>query len=128
MASAASLESLLSDVFDDLREGLREELNPAEYERQRRAFVFHMLDGKDDLERLTALMNDPSTKEADAATMLTGILCHIVPHLNVAAKLLLDDVRDPFARSAPGNPSAPPIRKSRNGAAKVSGKPKKRDL
>jgi hypothetical protein len=98
MKQTTQLEELLGRIFDDSREGLRAELPPDEYEQRRHDFVFHMTDWKDDLEWLAALYEDPdSLDEDEATTQLIGLLYHVVPHLNAAARLLLDRIDDPFA-------------------------------
>jgi hypothetical protein len=88
----------LERVYDRAQAGLRDELGEDDYERRRRDFVFHMLDWDSDLRRMVALIDDPgkvSTKEA--TTFIIGFLYHVIPHLNAAGNLLLDEVPDPFA-------------------------------
>jgi hypothetical protein len=94
-----SIEDLLGKVFDSAQGSLRDEITPDEYARRRYDFVFHMLDWKTDLEQFATLVDDPhSMKAKDATTFLIGFLYHVVPHLNAAGRLLLDEVPDPFAQ------------------------------
>jgi hypothetical protein len=103
------LEHLLGQVFDGCRNGLRNEVGPAEYERRRRDFIFHMMDWRNDLEPLARLYERPEGQDADAAsTFLIGFLYHIIPHLAAAGRLLLDEVPDPFADAVPDR--KPPYR------------------
>jgi hypothetical protein len=46
------LEHLLGLIFDGSRAELRKELDPAEYERRKHDFVFHVTDWQGDLEQL----------------------------------------------------------------------------
>lgn len=97
MSQRTQVEELLGEVFDGAREGLRSELPPEEYERRRHDFVFHMVDWKDDLERLAHLFKKPEGLDAEGASnLLIGFLYHVVPHLNAAGRLLLDKIDDPF--------------------------------
>ena len=89
---------MMGKVFDEAQGGLRDELTPAEYEVRRRDFVFHMTDWASDLERMARLFEDPGTFSQDeATTFIIGFLYHVIPHLNAAGQLLLDEVPDPFA-------------------------------
>jgi hypothetical protein len=100
MPTVSQLEQLLGRVFDGAREGLREDLDPEEYEKRKHDFIFHMTDWKDDLERLAALFNNPDPQGEEAASvLLIGFLYHAVPHLNAAGRLLLDDIGDPFSQA-----------------------------
>jgi hypothetical protein len=100
MLTISKLEQLLGKVFDNAREGLREVLDPQEYEKRRHDFIFHMADWKDDLERLADLFNNPDQKDVETATLLViGFLYHVAPHLDVAGRLLLDEIGDPFSES-----------------------------
>lgn len=101
MSNSQALEKLLGSVFDDLRAGSRAELSPEDYARRRHDFVFHMLDWQDDLEKLAGLFRRPNSIEEDgASTLLVGFLSHVVPHLNAAGRLLLDQIDDPFISSS----------------------------
>jgi hypothetical protein len=103
MRTTSQLEHLLGQVFDEAREGLRESLDPAEYEKRRQDFVFHMTDWKRDLEQLTHLFRNPDQSNEEAAsTLVIGFLYHVLPHLNAAGRLLLDDVADPFTPAETG--------------------------
>jgi hypothetical protein len=98
----AALERLLGQVFDDCREGLRDDLSPAEYERRRHEFVFHMLDWPKDFQFLSGLFANPEGRDIqDVSTSLIAFLYHVIPHLNAAGRLLLDEVPDPFAEARP---------------------------
>lgn len=97
MPIATEIEQLFGQVFDGAREGLRETLDPEEYERRRHDFIFHMIDWKDDLERLADLVKHPERQDEESASVfLIGFLYHVVPHLNAAGRLLLDEINDPF--------------------------------
>jgi hypothetical protein len=97
MNQTAQLEELLGQFFDELREGLRSELPPEEYDRRRHEFIFHMIDCKEDVERLADWLKHPEgPDDTAAAEMLAGFLYHVVPHMNAAARLLLDRIGDPF--------------------------------
>jgi hypothetical protein len=113
MAEDKRIEKLLAKVFDRAQAGLREEIGPAEYDQRRRDFVFHMLDWRTDLEKMAALADDPrSMSSEEATTFVIGFLYHVVPHLNAAGRLLLDEIRDPFASEVQGDRkvrSAPPL-------------------
>jgi hypothetical protein len=98
MLKVSEIEQLLRRVFDGAREGLRENLDPEEYAKRRRDFVFHMTDWSSDLEQLGALLKQPDRWDNESASaVVIGFLYHVIPHLNAAGKLLLDEVGDPFA-------------------------------
>ena len=100
ISQMAKVELLLERLFDAQREEWKEELPFEEYEQRRHEFVFHMTDWKDDLERFAALFNNPDQQNEEAASaFLIGFLYHVVPHLNAAARLLLDDVGNPFSQA-----------------------------
>jgi hypothetical protein len=100
MPSISQIEQLLGQVFDLARQGLRETLDPEEYERRRRDFIFHMIDWRDDLERLADWFKHPEQLEAESAgSFLIGFLYHVIPHLNAAGRLLLDEIGDPFVQT-----------------------------
>jgi hypothetical protein len=106
MSQIGQLEELLGKLFDGVREGLRAELPPDEYERRRHEFVFHMTDWKDDLERLAELFKHPDRQDEEAvSTLLIGFLYHVVPHVTAAGRLLLDRIDDPFTESDEGQSS-----------------------
>ena len=89
---------LMRQVFDDCREGLRGELSSLEYEKARELFAFHMDECVDDLKSLASMIENSSELQAeDASTKIIGVLYHVVPHLAEAHRLLLDEVRNPFA-------------------------------
>jgi hypothetical protein len=98
MDPSAEIKNLLGKVFDAASGGLRAELPADEYERRRYDFVFHMTDWADDLEQMAGWFKSPRRfDEEAAATFVIGFLYHVVPHLNAAGRLLLDDISDPFA-------------------------------
>jgi|SRR5581483_1657326 len=107
-ADRSALKKLLGEVFDHCREGLQEEIGPADYEQRRRDFVFHMLDWPKDLQFLSQLFENPEGRDLHATSIsLISFLYHVIPHLNAAGRLLLDEVPDPFAQDqgAAGKPS-----------------------
>jgi len=92
MLREVTLEDLLGKIFDDLRDGMREEVTRDEYERLKRDFIFHMTDWRDDLVRFAELVSRPDDISQESATkFVVGFLYHVAPHLNVAHRLLLDD-------------------------------------
>jgi hypothetical protein len=98
MAQTTHVEEALGRVFDILRDELRGELTPDEYQRRKSDFIFHMLDGKDDVDRFVRWVDNPDTVDAEeATTVVTAFLIHVVPHLTAASRLLLDKIDDPFA-------------------------------
>ena len=57
-----------------------------------------MTDWQSDLEKLYEMCANPQCWQAESACeFLIGFLYHVVPHLNAAAKLLIDTVGDPFS-------------------------------
>jgi hypothetical protein len=102
-----ALRDLLGRVFDGGQAGLRAEITADEYERRRHSFVFHMTDWAKDLKDYANLVDHPERwKPKEATTFLIGFLYHVVPHLNAAGRLLLDEIKDPFA-GEPAHPVAP---------------------
>jgi hypothetical protein len=98
MPHVSRLEQLLTRVFEGASEGLRDELDSEEYEKRKHDFVFHMTDWIGDLEQLVDLFRNPDQEDEEAASkVVLGFLYHVVPHLNAAGRLLLDDVGDPFS-------------------------------
>src|SRR4051812_26825235 len=102
MVKTSDLDLLLTRVFDDARSDLRTELEKKgrreEYDKLKHDFIFHMTDWMGDLNRLHALEQVPEVwKTEKAKTFLMGFLYHVIPHINAAGRLLLDEVRDPFA-------------------------------
>lgn len=97
MSKVATIEDVLSGFFDSAQDGLQDELPAEEYETRRRDFVFHLMDPKEDLERLVHLLNHGETgSDRDPTLELMGILYHIIPHLRAAGRLLLDEIPDGF--------------------------------
>ena len=95
------VQTLLERIFDDCREGLREELSCEEYQRRKDDFVFHMTDWLEDLDELQQLFANPDGQSIDQATStIIGFLAHVGPHLTTAGDLLLDHVPNCFADAA----------------------------
>ena len=100
MAQTTHVEEAQGKVFDALREELRGELTPAEYQRRKHEFIFHMLDWKDDIDRFARWLDNPDATDAEeASTFVVSFLIHVVPHLNAAGRLLLGKIEDPFVDS-----------------------------
>lgn len=96
----AKLVMMLGALFESQREEWKRDLPPAVFEQRRHDFVFHMLDWKDDLERLALFFSNPDCLDEEAASsFLIGFIYHVLPHLNAAGMLLLDEIKDPFAAS-----------------------------
>jgi hypothetical protein len=92
------VEELLGSLFDGAREGLRQSLSAEEYEKRRHDFAFHLTDIREDVLRLAELLTQPTKHDEEAASAdIIGILYHVIPHLNAAGRLLLDQIHDPFA-------------------------------
>jgi hypothetical protein len=91
----------LESVFDEMREGEKKELTAAEYEQRRYDFAFHMTDWLNDLDTLVKVYRAPEHVDRKIAReFLVGFLYHVIPHLNAAGRLLLDEVSDPFTLAA----------------------------
>lgn len=98
MSIDPKLQQLLNKVFaaasswSDLRKS-----DPARYKELRHDFVFHMTDWLRDLEKIHDLYEHPEKHDPDEAyTFIIGFLYHVIPHLNAAGRLLLDEVSSPF--------------------------------
>jgi hypothetical protein len=101
------IEGFMAKVFDAVFEEEREGGDPAEYERRRQDFAFHMTDWASEIEQMMALQkNLDEADPEEAATFIIGFLYHVVPHLNAAGRLLLDEIPDPFAKPLDA-PTAP---------------------
>jgi hypothetical protein len=100
--TTAALDRLLSQVFDEMNEDLRDALSADQYDQRRHEFVFHMTDWTLDLKELNALFDRPDGRDVNATcTSLIGILYHVIPHLRAAARVLLkEEVPDPFLDEA----------------------------
>jgi hypothetical protein len=100
-----TLEQLLSLTFDAFRDAE----DVAEHSKRKADFIFHMTDWTSDLETLAALYKDPNMLDRKAARQLIfGFIVHVIPHLNAAGRLLLDEISDPFSpaeaeRAEPGD-------------------------
>jgi hypothetical protein len=92
------LDDLLGRVFDQVRERqLPEGVDAALYDRWKRDFIFHLTDWMPDIERLRGLFQSPEDYETEtASTLIVSFLIHVIPHLNAAGRLLVDEVSDPF--------------------------------
>lgn len=96
MRTAVSIEQLLQDVFDGASDDTG--YSPEEYARRREEFVFHVRDCKRDFEEMARLFQHPEEHdEAEVSRLVIGMLYHVIPHLNRAGRLLLDEIRDPFS-------------------------------
>ncbi len=93
MSTHEQYRQLMRQVFDELREGIRETTSPHEYDELRESFAFHMTDWADDIQKLSKLRaSSDSIRPEDAAKEVVGLLYHLIPHLNEAGNLLLDGV------------------------------------
>lgn len=110
MATNKPFEELLGRIFDGAREGLRASIEPDAYAQRRRDFIFHMTDWESDMERLADLVKDPGAEdEGVASDAIVGFLYHVIPHLNAAGRLLLDEVSDPIAACSDQAASTPAL-------------------
>jgi hypothetical protein len=93
------LDDILGRVFDKVRERqLQEGVDAAQYDCWKRDFIFHVTDCAPDMERLRELFQSPEKYDADNAShLVVSFLIHVIPHLNAAGRLLLDEVSDPFS-------------------------------
>jgi hypothetical protein len=99
---SAELERILGEVFDDFRDDLRKTESAADYETKKFDFVFHMTDWLGDLKELNELYEHPERADVQkTCILLIGLLSHVIPHLNAAGRLFLDEIPDPFAPAAP---------------------------
>lgn len=94
------LTRILEAVFDAMRDDWRSDLSAEEYDERKADFVFHMTDWKGDLDRLAALYQNPASDADAAADSVVAFLFHVIPHLNAAGHLLLDDVGSAFPDAA----------------------------
>ncbi len=93
MATNDQYRDLMRRVFDELREGVRDQVSPQQYQELRESFAFHMSDWANDIEKIRELRNNSDTINADeAAKEVVGLLYHLIPHLVEAGNLLLDGV------------------------------------
>src|SRR5437773_7858330 len=100
MMPTARLRRLLTKTFENCRQDLKKSLDAADFERRKLDYVFHMTDWLDDLQNLTRLYENPEKQDLEAAsTAIIGFLYHVVPHLNAAGRLLLDEIVDPFEQT-----------------------------
>ncbi len=95
MSTHEQYRQLMRQVFDELREGIRETTSSQEYDDLRESFAFHMTDWAEDIQKLLKLRaSSDSISSEDAAKEVVGLLYHLIPHLTEAGKLLLDGVGD----------------------------------
>jgi len=93
MNTQEQYRELMRQVFDELREGVRESTSPEKYEELRESFAFHMTDWVDDIQTVVELQKGSnSISSQDAAKKVIGLLYHMIPHLTEAGNLLLDGV------------------------------------
>lgn len=92
------LETLLGRVYDQFRR-----LNDRAANAQaRNDFVFHMSDWFDDLDRLQAIYKHPERiSPKKSGHEIAGFLYHVIPHLNAAGRLLLEEIPDAFSSRGP---------------------------
>jgi hypothetical protein len=91
-ATAQELETFLGAVFDDFQPR-----NRRGHSRRKQQFVFHMLDFKQDLARLTKLYRRPGNFDRESASQIVAaFLYHVVPHVRAAGHLLLGEIPDSF--------------------------------
>jgi hypothetical protein len=89
-----TLEQLLGQTFD----AFRDVEGAADHATKKAEFIFHMTDWMSDLETLAALYKNPNMMDQKAARrFIFGFLVHVIPHLNEAGRLMLDEIADPFA-------------------------------
>lgn len=91
---------MLGRVFDAVRHEDRKSKRSADYKERRSDFIFHMTDWLTDLRELQELYAHPTKVEVQKVSIsLMSILIHVIPHLNAAGRLLLDEdgIGDPFA-------------------------------
>jgi hypothetical protein len=92
----SKLGRLLAAIFDDFRSH-----KSKSYRRRQLDFIFHMTDWSDDLERLAELFKHPNKYDRETAGLfICGFLYHVIPHLNAAGRLLLDEIPDAFKETA----------------------------
>ena len=86
---------LLMQVFDLARERNKDE----HFDEHMSEFVFHMTDWHMDLKKLHEMYSSPESWDPNSACeILIGFMYHVIPHLNAAGQLLVDEVRDPFSK------------------------------
>ena len=58
-----------------------------------------MTDWQSDLEQLADLFKNPDKYDEDyTSNFLIGFLYHVIPHIDAAGRLLLDQVSSPFSQ------------------------------
>lgn len=63
-------------------------------------FAFHIIECMEDMNGISSMLSEIADSK-HAAEKLIGFLYHVVPHLNAAARLLLDKVPDTFSQYSP---------------------------
>ena len=102
LTASEPLKRMLAKVFDSLQEEDRKHLSKELFEIKRQDFVFHMTDWLHDLEEIMDLYEHPEKyKTREAAIRFIAILVHVIPHLNAAGRILLNQISDPFADEYP---------------------------
>ena len=87
------LQKLLASVYNQFQRLDDRDANTC----ARAAFIFHMTDWLDDLQRLTAIYEHPDQVDRkQAGRDIAGFLFHVIPHLKAAGRLLVDDIPDAF--------------------------------
>jgi len=91
-----TIEDVLAQVFDQACD-----IDDARIRaEQRDAFIFHMTDWRDDLQRLARLYEEPvNVDDQQAKDTISAVLYHALGHL-IAAARLYDYVPDPFGETA----------------------------
>jgi hypothetical protein len=90
-------EQLLARTF----EVYQDKEDARAYAERKADFIFHMTDWDSDLQTLAKLYQHPDQFDRkEACRFIYGFLAHVIPHLNAAGRLLLDEIPDPFSDSA----------------------------
>jgi len=94
ISETTTLGRLLGAVYNDF---IGAPKNKADSQR-RFDFIFHMLDWARDARQFVDLLDHPEKYDKKTAEQfLIGFLFHVIPHLNAAGRLLLDEISDPFS-------------------------------
>lgn len=90
----AHIQKALESVYRNFNE----DAGPATTDARTRDFIFHMTDWVDDLEALQQLYNDPESHDSAEwnSAVYGGMISHALGHLLAAARLVDDNVSDPF--------------------------------
>ena len=102
MKNKDTFRELMLRVYDEMNDGVREDVGDAEYDRRRESFAFHMSDWQDDIATLIRIQKECGTLDPnEAARLIAGFLYHVIPHITEAGNLLLDEVKNPFTPVPP---------------------------